>query len=236
MPRAMATRQCQADHGRRSSRAGMSDCQAAMAGSLARGWHWHDYSHSGVGCLSAIRRRRHRQRERDSLPRGHPSFVGRCPSYCAGNAAVGRCHPRVIVEATVFIDSHHDQHALVRRALAVAGSRRRCARRRRPRGRSRDAEMRDVIAFLKTPTDGYRAPAAVMKTAAVTRQSHRFGGGQPLGGRRPLVQAAHRGQHRSAMRGDLRGRTFALFGFQDHQLPGDQGVEIDGVDFARGDA
>lgn len=42
--------------------------------------------------------------------------------------------------------------------------------------------MRDVIAFLKTLTDGYRAHAAVMKTAAVTRQSHRFGGGQPLGG------------------------------------------------------
>ena len=32
-----------------------------------------------------------------------------------------------------------------------------------------EAEMRDVIAFLKTLTDGYQAPATAMKTAAVTR-------------------------------------------------------------------
>lgn len=32
-----------------------------------------------------------------------------------------------------------------------------------------EGEMRDVIAFLKTLTDGYQAPAAAMKTAAVTK-------------------------------------------------------------------
>ena len=32
-----------------------------------------------------------------------------------------------------------------------------------------EGEMRDVIAFLKTLTDGYQAPAAAMKTAAVAR-------------------------------------------------------------------